>query len=121
MSKNETYIKTISLEKRLLSTFFSGIFITNSDIVKIGKHFNIVLAHKKKELILKELFTEAKKNSIFKEVSMMIIDIINDRIEQYKQLIDKYPKSQQIINKWIQKANSLKLLLQREMAGNIYE
>jgi len=60
LSKNEDS-DFESLEKRILSLFFSGVYLSTKDIVEIGGKFGYELDFKPREVILKKLLIDAKK------------------------------------------------------------
>lgn len=104
-----------SLEKQLLSLFFSGIYISSHDIRQIGAKIGIDLPVKDRNILLSKLFGDANKANINKELYMAISDFIKSRTMQYTILGNNYPHTKPLVSKWLHKAKSTDLLLKREM------
>ncbi len=121
MKKKQNKRAPSPIEKQLLSTFFSGFYLTHKDIINIGKKIGIELAYKKRAVILQDLFIEAEKMGKKREVLAQFVKLIDSNIEIFKGFLANYPNSSEIIKGWIRKATSTKMLLQREMAGSFYE
>ncbi len=119
MKKEKKQISPV--QKQLLSTFFSGFYLTHKDIISIGEKIGVELPYKKRMMILQDLFIEAEKMGKKREVLMEFIKLIDSNIEIFKGFLANYPNASKIVSTWIRKANSTKALLQREMAGNPYE
>ena len=119
--KKRDFIPQSPIQKQLLSTFFSGFYLTHKDIVTIGKKIGLDLPYKKRAMILQDLFIEAEKLGKKKEVLLEFIKLTDFYIDIFKGFLVNYPNSAEVVNSWIQKVNSTKALLQREMAGNPYE
>ncbi|MDD5360277.1 MAG: hypothetical protein PHI79_03815 [Sulfurovaceae bacterium] len=104
-----------SLEKQLLSLFFSGIYISSHDIRQLGEKIGIELPVKDRNILLSKLFGDANKNQKSKELLVVISDFIKSRAMQYTILGNNYPHTKPLVSKWLQKAKSTDLLIQREM------
>lgn len=107
-----------SLEKQLLSLFFSGIYISSHDIRQLGAKVDIELPVKDRNILLSRLFGDANKANKNKELYMAISDLLRSRAMEYTMLGNNYPHAKPLIFKWLQKAKSTDLLLKREM-GNL--
>jgi len=109
------------LEKHFLNTFYSGIYLAPSEIVKIAKRFDIELGFKNREVLIKQLLSDASKHNKINEVLYAISTLINERINSYKELIQNYPNTAAKLMQTVQKLKSTDLLLKRELRGNPYE
>jgi len=106
-----------SLEKQLLSLFFSGLYISSHDIRQIGAKIGIELPVKDRNILLSRLFGDANKENKTKELYLAISDLIRSRAMQYAILGNNYPHTKPLILKWLQKAKATDLLLKREMGS----
>lgn len=115
MKHKDTQNPYETLEKQLLSLFFSGIYISSHDIKQLGAKIGIELPIKDRNILLSRLFGDANKENKNKELYMAISDFIKSRAMQYMVLGNNYPHTKPLISKWLQKAKSTDLLLKREM------
>jgi hypothetical protein len=100
------------IERQLLNTYFSGLYISAKDFLNIGRDMGFSdLALKSRELLIKEIIARADKEGRTDEVANRVIDIINQRVNIYSQLIDAYPKSVSQLSQLVQKANATKRLV----------
>jgi hypothetical protein len=104
-----------SLEKQLLSLFFSGVYISSHDIRQLGEKIGIELPMKDRNILLSKLFGDANKNGKSKELLVVISDFIKSRAMQYTILGNNYPYTKPLVLKWLQKVKSTDLLIKREM------
>ncbi len=110
-----------SVESRLLALFYSGVYITNTEIVEIGKELGLDLPMKERSALLKHLMRHAHDNRETSRMLKSFITLLKKRITAYRELAQNFPEASDIVGEWIQKANSTILLLQREMRSNPYE
>ncbi len=110
-----------SVESRLLALFYSGVYITNAEIVEIGKELGLDLPMKERSALLKHLMRHAHDNRETSRMLKSFITLLKKRITAYRELAQNFPEASDIVGEWIQKANSTILLLQREMRSNPYE
>ena len=109
------------IERQLLNTFFSGIYISAKEFLDIGRDMKMEgLALKSRELLIKEVVSRADKNGQTAELSQKLVVIISQRVKEYQKLIDNYPKSVSIVSQLVQKANASKRLVQRMVRANPY-
>lgn len=104
-----------SLEKQLLSLFFSGIYISSHDIRQLGVKIGIELPVKDRNILLSRLFGDANKENKNIELYAAISDFIKSRAREYTALGNNYPHTKPLVSKWLQKAKSTDLLIKREM------
>ena len=109
------------VERQLLNTFFSGIYISAKEFLDIGRDMKIDnLALKSRELLIKEIISRADKNEQTLELANRLVVIISERVKSYQILTDNYPKSIGIISQLVQKANASKRLIQGMVRANPY-
>lgn len=113
-------IKTTLAEKNMLSLYSSGVYISTKDIVDLGKALDIELPYKVRRIILQKLFVEAKAKDQFAELVSLISKMMDNKSKKLSEFSSAYPASAPIVNSLIQKANSTKMLLQRELRLNPY-
>ncbi len=109
------------VERQLLNTFFSGLYISAKDFLNLGRKMGFDgLALKSRELLIKEIIARSEKEGRTGEFSQNIVIIIDERIAQYSKLVENYPRSLSQISQLIQKANATKRVLATMGTNSIY-
>lgn len=121
IDKNKLPSAYEGVERHLMALFYSGVYITNADIVEIGKSFGLDLPLKDRVSLLSKIIHYAHENNIKPQIMQKFIELLKKRVKIYSQLSQDFPATTPIVQNWIQKANSTILLLQREIRGNLYE
>lgn len=85
----------------------SGIYVSKFDIQKIGLSLGVNIPARERKEMLKDLFYYSKQLGKMKEFLDLLIEFTNDRINQYKNLQEEYPKTSWIIQSWIDKVENL--------------
>ena len=109
------------VERHLMAVFYSGVYITNADIVEVGKKLGLDLPLKDRMALLKQLMRHAHDNNLKTQLMQGFLDVINRRANAYRQLLQDFPDAAAVLEPMIQKARSTALLLQREMRSSPYE
>jgi len=110
-----------SVESRLLALFYSGVYITNAEIVEVAGELGLELPMKERTALLKHLMRHAHDNGETPRMLKCFITLLKKRVLAYQALVQSFPEASDIAGEWIQKANSTILLLQREMRSGPYE
>ena len=113
--------KFTALENHFLNTFFSGLYISSSELIAIGKKASIAMEMNSRELLIKELLNKSHEAGTLPEVIAMLNRLIDERISEYHRLSLEYPEAHGPMAKLAQKANGTKSLMARESRGNPYE
>jgi hypothetical protein len=113
--------KFTALENHFLNTFFSGLYISSSDLIALGKEVGLQLQMNSRELLIKELLNKSHDAGTLPQVIAGLNRIIDERIGTYHRLSIEYPEAHAPMAKLAQKANGTKGLLAREGRGNPYE
>jgi hypothetical protein len=113
--------KFTALENHFLNTFFSGLYISSTDFIAIGKKVEMKIEMNSREMLIKELLNESDKNGKLQQVIALLNALIDERIQQYHRLSIDYPGAMQPLARLAQKANGTKSLIARESRGNPYE
>ena len=109
------------IERQLLNTFFSGIYISATEFLNVGRSMGMEnLALKSRELLIKEIISQADKSGSTPELANKLVMIVSGRVKEYQNMIDKYPKSVGVISQLVQKANASKRLIQGIVRANPY-
>jgi len=103
-----------SLEKHLLSTYFSGVYISSYDLVQIAKRLDVELALKERDVLMRKLFGEMKEQNRLNDLLAQFMLFFKDRATAYTRLGNQHMDARDIIGSWIQKAKSTDMLLKRE-------
>lgn len=111
----------LSLENHFLNTFFSGLYLSASDLIAVGHANGIELQMHSREMLIKDLLNESNKNGTLNGVIASLNELIDDRINALHRLSLEYPNARAALAKLAQKATGSKALLAREARGNPYE
>ncbi|RXI43314.1 hypothetical protein CRU99_08105 [Malaciobacter mytili] len=119
--KKQENTKFQHIINQLLTLYFSGIYITNKDMLNLAQELGFDFPLKSREIMLKNLFLEAYNFQKIPKLCDSLIYLIDQRVQEYKKLSFEYPKINEVSSSWIFKANNIKRLLVNEKRGNIYE
>ncbi|WP_457596090.1 hypothetical protein [Hydrogenimonas sp.] len=109
-----------SVERQLMALFYSGVYITNADIVRVGKKLGLDLPLKDRIALLKQLMRHAHDNDCKPRMLQGFVEILQERAQAYNALAQNFPAAAPLIGQWIQKARATAMLLQREMRSDPY-
>jgi hypothetical protein len=119
--KQESQSPYGGVERQLLNTFFSGVYISSKDFLIIGRKLEMEgLALKGRELLLKEIIARAETEGKVSNLVSEFLQIISKRVEEYRKLLEAYPHSTAVISQLMQKANATKMLIQNMLRANPY-
>jgi len=114
MSQNENQ-DFESLEKRLLSLYFSGVYISTKDIVEIGAKFGYELDFKPREILLKKLLIDAQKEGKFVDILSELRVWLKSRANLYNHLGNEHIDARDAIGLWLHKAKTTDTILKNEI------
>ncbi|WP_457594707.1 hypothetical protein [Hydrogenimonas sp.] len=109
------------VERHLTALFYSGVYITNSDIVQIGRSLGLDLPMKDRTALLKQIMRFAHEEGRKRELMQGFHTLIKERSDHYAKLLEEFPEAAPLIEEWLRKARATALLLQREMRSSPYE
>lgn len=118
---HEIRSKFLTLENHFLNTFFSGIYLSAADFIRIAALNGLDLKMHSREMLIKELLNETDKLGTIGGVVTALNHLIDERITTYHRLSIEYPAARLPLSKLAQKANGTKSLLARDVRGNPYE
>jgi hypothetical protein len=113
--------KFFSLENHFLNTFFSGLYLSAADFIRIGRDNGIPLTMHSREMLIKDLLNNSDKEGKLEGVVASLNAVIDERINVYHRLSLEYPGARRPLARLAQKATGTKSLLARESRGNPYE
>ncbi len=113
--------KFFSLENHFLNTYFSGLYLSAADFIRIARENGLELKMHSREMLIKDLLNESDKIGTIDGVVAGLNRLIDDRITAYHRLSLEYPHARVPLTKLAQKANGTKSLLARDIRGNPYE
>jgi hypothetical protein len=119
--QKEERSKFTALENHFLNTYFSGLYLSQSDLIAIGKSVGIPMVMNSREMLIKQLLNESDSAGTITQTMQQLGMLIDTRIQEYQRLSLDYPNSRDIMAKLAQKATGTKSLLARESRGNPYE
>ncbi len=123
MKRNENVLPPAyeGVERHLSALFYSGVYITNADIIKVAASLGLDLPMKDRTALLKQIMQYAHDNGKKGELMQGFAKLLMARIEKYKALSQNFPDADPLTREWIQKARATIKLLQREMRSSPYE
>lgn len=110
-----------SLEKHILSVHHSGVYVSSHDLVEIGKTLDYDLPLKERDILLRKMLGDAKKDGKLTELLGQLGLLTKRRAQIYTQLEKVHMPAREVISQWLQKAKSTDLLIKREAAKSQYE
>ncbi len=110
-----------TLEKQILSVYHSGVYITSHDLVQIGAQLEYDLPLKERDILLKKLLGDAKKDGKLVLLLQKIGALLKHRAEIYTKLGNNHMPAREPISQWLHKAKSTDLLIKREIQKAEYE
>ena len=113
--------KFTSLENQFLNTFFSGLYISATELIDVGAKVGIELGMNTRELLIKELLNKSDENETLMQTAQLLQTLIQERVNTYHELSKNYPGAAGELAKLAQKANATASLLVKESRGNPYE
>ena len=108
------------IERQLMALFYSGVYVTNDDIIKVGRRIGLELPRKDRMALLKEVMHEAYENGQMVPVLQGFIQLLQERANQYRHYAQQFPAAAPLIGEWLQKVRATTMLLQREMRSDPY-
>ncbi|MFZ2890068.1 hypothetical protein [Sulfuricurvum sp.] len=111
----------ITLENHFLNTFFSGLYLSASDLITIAHTNGLELQMHSREMLIKDLLNKSNESGTLQKVIISLNALIDERINTCHRLSLEYPSSRAPLSKLAQKASGTKALLAREARGNPYE
>ena len=118
---HEEQSKFLTLENHFLNTYFSGLYVSAADFIRISALNGLELNMHSREMLIKDMFNETDKIGTINGVFEALNKLIDERITEYHRLSLEYPASRIPLAKLAQKATGTKSLLARESRGNPYE
>lgn len=113
--------KFTALENHFLNTFFSGLYLSQTDLISIGNKAGLQMQMHSREMLIKELLNTSFEKGTLNQVIGLLNSVIDERIQEYHRLSLEYPNAREPLARLAQKANGTKSLLARESKGNPYE
>lgn len=111
----------LHLEKHLLSLSSCGSYINTQDIVDMGKVLGLELPYKKRSLILQTLLLHAREHCQNLILLALLCELLERKNQTLSNMLQNYPKAGFMVQNFIFKTNTTKLLLQRELALHVKE
>lgn len=103
----------------------SGIYLSKIDIKRIGYTIGVDVPVRERREMLKDIFYYSKQMNAMETFLDNLKKFVEDKIYQYRELSESFPKTANIIQEWINKAENLIRLIERmknelKTLGNIY-
>jgi hypothetical protein len=117
----EEQSKFLTLENHFLNTYFSGLYLSAADFIRIASLNGLELCMHSREILIKDMLNETDKLGTINGVFSALDQLIDERITAYHRLSIEYPAARLPLAKLAQKATATKSLLARESKGNPYD
>ena len=121
MKKRQDRSQFSALENHFLNTFFSGLYLSASDLLLIAKKVNLPLQMNTREQLIKDLLNQSYDANTLAQTTQLLTQLIDERIQEYQKLSMNYQGANSILSNLINRANSTKALLLRESQGSVYD
>ncbi len=123
MNKNPSTLPPAyeGIERQLMAVYYSGVYITNRDIVHVAQTVGLTLPLKDRTALLKELMGYAHEKGLKKEIMQGFAALFHQRIQSYQNLLEHFPQTAPVLNATIQKAQATARLLQKEARSHPYD
>lgn len=108
------------IERQLMAVHYCGVYLTNADMVEVGKKMGLELGLKERMSLLKDLMHEAHESGKKGEMIQGFIEILQKRARAYQEQAQQFPEAAELLQSMIQKARATAMLLQREMRSDPY-
>ena len=105
------------LEKHILSTLHSGIYLSPYDIVNIGTELGYDFPLTARDKLFRALFGKAVEDKKILELLDLLSGLIDKRIEIYLQLTERSKAADEAVSQWIDKAKDTDKLIKRVRYG----
>ncbi len=110
-----------ALESHFLNTFFSGIYLSATDMLHIAQSVGIELKMSSRELLIKELFNRGVELDTVTEIIEALVKIVDERVAELEEMMRLYPRAAEALLKLHTKAKATKRVLLEQMRSNPYE
>jgi len=107
-----------TLENQFLNTFFSGVYVSASEFISIGKKVDLNLGMNTRELLIKELLNKSDENGTLNQTVALLNDTLQERITKYNSLSKDYPGSTEVLARLAKKTKNTASLLATSSRGN---
>lgn len=88
----------------LLGADYSGVYISSFEIKKISQTLGFEIKLTDNQKMFGETLTAAKEANKTSEALALFRELVNERINEYDSLANKFPKAQEAIDEWRIKA-----------------
>ncbi len=109
------------LEKQILALHFNGTYLSNFDFKRIAEQIGLDIDLADREKMLKVLLKKAAEEGKNAELVAAFTQMLSNRIQAYRALMERYPEAKEVIMPYIQKTRSTIMLLQQRLSANPYE
>ncbi len=120
ISHEEERSKFTALENHFLNTYFSGLYLSQSDLISLAQALGLNMYMNNREMLIKQLLNDCDQKGLLPQLMSALMALIDERVEEYHRLSLDYPQSHTILARLAQKANGTKNLIARENRGNPY-
>lgn len=118
---HEEMSQVMVLAQKIMSVYYSGVYITGFDIAAIGEHVGYTYPIHNREEMMITLLTDAKKDDKLATVAEAFGHLIAERHAAYKRYEENYPKVATILRPLTLKSRNIGTLIARPLARNPYD
>ncbi len=93
----ESRSKFTALENHFLNTYYSGLYLSQGDFINISKRLGFTIQMNTGELQIKELLNTAYNKNLLMQLTGILNNLIDERIQQYHSLSMDYPYARAIL------------------------
>ncbi|MRJ02412.1 MAG: hypothetical protein GXO19_00630 [Epsilonproteobacteria bacterium] len=109
------------LEREILALHFSGSYITNRELQRVGEKIGLQVDLTDRERLLKNLMAKARESRKESQLFLELARLFEERVASYRALKERYPEAGDIVEEYIEKSRRSGARLRREAQVSAYE
>ena len=115
------YETSLHVEKKLLSLYECGCYISTQDIVNLALAMGLDLPFKKRSTLLQNLFQEVQKNATHQAFLNVLCTLLDTKQKALSSLISLYPATGHLFQAQLHRINATKSYYRREFSLHVKE
>ena len=105
------------LGRQLFSLYMGGVYVTNADLVSIGRELGKSYPYKSREGLMEEIYKDLEKEGKLQPFLEKLAALFQKRVGEYAGLLAAYPAAGDVMEKWIANAQRTATRLETDARG----
>jgi len=89
------------IQSELLTVFYSGVYMSKADILKLGRELGLEYPKKSRDNILKSLLKDIESQQRDGELIEILLQYYKSKRDEYSRLSQIYPESNSLFGIWL--------------------